>query len=113
MDSTFYMNEHVVEHAVVSRLLSYLSCDTIGFKNRIKLASDILTDCARNKGEQWCCYKPVQWNIKGWFDIFNDFSDHVTLIQLIDTSGSINHAVIITISWIYDSNYKRVLPLII
>ena len=41
---------------------------------------------------------------------FNDISDHVTLVQLIDTSGNFNHAVIIIGCWIYDSNYKRALP---
>ena len=84
MDSTFYMNEHVVEHAVVSQLSSYLSCDTVGFKNRINFDCDILTDTVINKGEQWCRYSIFQWNIKGSFDIFNHISYHVTLVQLIE-----------------------------
>ena len=31
----FYANEHVVEHAVLSQILSSLSCDTVGYLNRI------------------------------------------------------------------------------
>ena len=46
----FAVNEHVAEHAFVSRLSSYLSCDTMGFMNRIKFASDILTYHVRNTG---------------------------------------------------------------
>ena len=42
-------NEHVAEHAVVYQLSSSLSCDTVGFKNRIKFFSDILKDIVRNK----------------------------------------------------------------
>ena len=55
----------------------------------------------------------VQWKNKGSFDIFNDISDHVTLVQLIDTAGNDNRAVSITGYWIYDYNYKRALPLMI
>ena len=48
----FAENENFAENAVVSQLSSYLSCDTVGFMNRINIFSDILTDCVRNKGEQ-------------------------------------------------------------
>ena len=44
----FDANENVAKHAVVSRLSSQLSCDTVCFVNRIKFASDILIDCAIN-----------------------------------------------------------------
>ena len=43
---------------------------------------------------------------------FNDISEHVALVQVIDTSVNVNHAVSITGFWIYDSNYKRGLNLI-
>ena len=36
----------------------------------------------------------------------------MTLVQLLDTDGNVNHAVIIIGYWIYDSNYKIELPLI-
>ena len=42
-------NYHVAEHDVVSQISSYLSCDTVGFINRIKFYRDILTDRVRNK----------------------------------------------------------------
>ena len=48
----------------------------------------------------------------GEYYIFNDISDHVTLVQLVETSVNVNHAVSITGCWIYGSNYKISLPLI-
>ena len=48
----------------------------------------------------------------GEYYIFNYISDHVTLVQLVETSVNVNHAVSITGCWIYDSNYKISLPLI-
>ena len=62
----------------------------------IKFARDVITDHVRNKGEKRCRYKIFQWRIKGSFDIFNDISDHIMLIQLRDTSGNFNHVVSIT-----------------
>ena len=58
----------------------------------------------RNKGEQLYHYKLVQWKSKGSFDIFNNISDHVKLVQLRDNNDNVNHAVIIKVSWIYDYN---------
>ena len=49
---------------------------------------------------------------KSGFDILNDISDHVMLVQPIDTDSTVNHVVSIIRCWIYDYNYKRALPLI-
>ena len=46
----FDVNEYVAEHAVLSQLSSSLSCDTVGFINKIKFSSDIVTDRVINKG---------------------------------------------------------------
>ena len=48
----------------------------------------------------------------GEFDISNDISNHVVLVQLIVTAVNVNHVVSITGCRIYDSNYKIALPLI-
>ena len=78
----------------------------------IKFSSDILTECVRNTGEEWCLYKLVQWKNKVSFDIFNYISYHVKLLQLRYTAGNVNQSVIITEYWIYYSNYNIPLPLI-
>ena len=41
---------------------------------------------------------------RGQFDILNDISEHLTLVQIMDTTGNVNHAFSITGCWIYDSN---------
>ena len=94
MDSDIFdTNEHVAEHYVLSLLSSSLSCGTVGYMNRIKFASDILTYPVRNKGNKRCHHKIVQWKNKGLFDILNDVSDHVTLFQQEDSAGNVNHSV--------------------
>ena len=40
----------------------------------------------------------------GKFGILNHISDHVTLVQLIDTISNVNNAVSINGYWIYDYN---------
>ena len=69
-----------------------------------------MTDRVREEDNQNIRYKMFKLKT-GEFDILNDISDHVTLVQLIETAGNVNHAVSIIRCWIYDSNYKRELPL--
>ena len=38
-------------------------------------------------------------------------SANVTLVQLIDSLGNVNHAISVVGSWIFDSNYERALVL--
>ena len=68
---------------------------------------------AQKKVEQHLNYMIKQWEIKGSFDILNYITEHVTLFQLVDTVGDVNHAVIISGNWIFDSNYNKSLPLAI
>ena len=57
------------------------------------------------KGEQHLIYnlKICQKNYA--FDILNKISEYVTLVQLMDSLGNINHDIIIVGYWIFDSNY--------
>ena len=43
------------------------------------------------------------------FDILNDISEYVTLVQLMDSLGNLNHAISMIGYWIFDSNYKKAL----
>ena len=47
----------------------------------------------KNKGEQRCQYKLKHWKSKGLFDILHCVSENVTLVQLRDSYGNVNHAV--------------------
>ena len=79
--------------------------------DRIRFFNKIIIDCVREEGYQNICYNMVKQKT-GEFDILYDIRDHVTLVQLVYTSGNVNHAVSIIGCWIYDSNYKIELPLI-
>ena len=65
----------------------------------------------RQKGEQCLRYNLKIWNKKGDFDKLNDISENVTLEQLMDTLGNVNHAISIVRSWIFDSGYEISLSL--
>ena len=48
-----------------------------------------------------------EWENKGAFDILNEISKNVTLVQLIDSLGHVNCDISIVGYWIFDSNYKQ------
>ena len=45
------------------------------------------------------------------FDILNDISENVTLVQLMDSLVNMNHVINIVGHWIFDSNYKKAICL--
>ena len=49
---------------------------------------------------------------RGEFDILNEISDHVALVQLVGTASNANHDLSINVRWICDPKYKRALTLI-
>ena len=61
------------------------------------------------KGEQKLQQNLNIWNQDDAFDILNDISEDVTLVQLMDSLGNVNHAISILGHWIFDSNYEKVL----
>ena len=63
------------------------------------------------KGEPKVHYSLVKYNKKGSYDIMKYISEHVTLVQLMDYLGNVNHAISVVGYWIFDSNYKKSLVL--
>ena len=60
------------------------------------------------------CEQNIKYNLTIWkkndgFDILNDISEDVTLVQLMDSLGNVNHDISIVGYWIFDSKYKKVL----
>ena len=43
----------------------------------------------------------------GPFDIFNNISENVTLMQLMDSLGNVIHALSVVVRWIFYSNYEN------
>ena len=69
-----------------------------------------MLDQARNKGDHHLHWNINKCKIKGTFDIINNISEHITLVQLMDTVGIVNHTVSIDGNWIFDSNDDKELP---
>ena len=56
-------------------------------------------------------YSLVKYKKKGYYDIMIDISENVTLVQLMDSLGNVNHDISVVGYWIFDSNYKKALVL--
>ena len=55
----------------------------------------------RHKGEQRLRYNLEKWKNNSDFDILNDIVENVTLVQLMDTLGNVNHDTSIVGYWIF------------
>ena len=79
--------------------------------NRIDFANEIMLKRKINKGESRVHYKLIKYKKMGDYKIISDISANVTLVQLMDSLGNVNQAIIVVGSWIFDSNYERALVL--
>ena len=89
----------------ISSSLTYEILDGVMFSN------EILSDKKRRTGDQNLRYKLEQWKKIDTFDILNNISEYVTLMQLMDSLVNVNHAVSVVGKCIFDLNYKKSLPL--
>ena len=54
-------------------------------------------------------YSLRKYKQKGYYDILKDISEQVKLVQLMDSLGNVNHAIIVVGYRLFGSNYKRAL----
>ena len=59
------------------------------------------------KGEPKVNYSLVKYKKKGSYDILKYISERVTLVQLMDYLGNVNHAISVFGYWVFQSNYKK------
>ena len=82
-----------------------------GYSDRVSFANNIIICKIRKK-----CGYHYRNNIKKgrkWGHLtLSIISEHVTLLQLLDTVGSVNHALSIFVFWVYDLNHKKGIPLV-
>ena len=79
--------------------------------NRIDFANTILKNENRIKGKPKVHYILRKYKKKSSYNILTDISEHVNLVQLMDSLGNVNHTIHVVGYWIFDSNYKRALVL--
>ena len=65
----------------------------------------------KNEVAQKMYYSLSKYKNMGCFDILTDISEHVTLLQLMDSLGNMNNSISVVGWWIFDSNYEKVLVL--
>ena len=58
------------------------------------------------KGEPKVHYILRKYKNKGSYEIMTDISENVTLVQLMNYLGNVNHAISVVGYWIFESNYK-------
>ena len=78
--------------------------------NRIDSENDILKK-KRKEGETKVHYNLIKYKNKGLYKILEDISENVTIVQLMDSLGNVNHAISVVGYWIFDSNLKKALVL--
>ena len=71
---------------------------------RIDFANAILKSGKNIKGEPKVYYNLVKYKKKRSYDITTYISENVTLVQLIDYLGNLNHSISVVGYWIFDSN---------
>ena len=79
--------------------------------NRNDFANAILKNEKNMKGKPRVYYSLSKYKNMGSYDILKDISERVTLVQLMDSLGNINHAISVDVYWMFDSNYKKSLVL--
>ena len=60
--------------------------------NRIDFVSDILKNKTKNRGEAKFHYNLIKYKKKVHYKILEDISENITLVQLMDSLGNVNHA---------------------
>ena len=63
------------------------------FKSRIDFSNTIMKNRRKIKGEQNLQYNLTIWRKNDDFDILNDISEYVNLLQLLDSLGNVNNAI--------------------
>ena len=70
--------------------------------NRIDFTNDILKGKNINKVETKVHYSLIKYNKKGLYKILEYSSENVTLVQLMDSLGNMNHAISVVRYWIFE-----------
>ena len=69
--------------------------------NRIDFATDIMLNRKINKGETRVHYKLIKYKKMGEYKVLEDISADLTLVQLMDSLGNVNHAISVVVSLIF------------
>ena len=97
--------------SLVNEIEESLTLQTEKIYSRIHFSDYIMKNRRKNKVVQNLQYNLNILKKSDAFDILNDISEDVTLVQLMGSLGNVNNAISILGYWIFDSNYKKALCL--
>ena len=80
-----YIFENRAAHSLVNSIGESFTLKTEKFNNTIHFANDIMKNRRKKKGEQNLRFNLTIWKKNDAFDILNDISEDVTLVQLTDS----------------------------
>ena len=106
------IGDNMAVPALVNIFEASLTLRTKICKNIIHFTNTIMKNRRQIKGEQNLKYNMTIQKKNDDCDILNDIIESVTLVQLMDLLGNVNHYIIIVGYWIFDSKYKKRLFLI-
>ena len=89
--SAFVSNKHYKAAAAIFLRIKESLKSEVG--NRIDFANEIMLNRKRNKVETRVHYKLMKYKKVGEYKILEDISANVTLVQLMDSLGNVNHAI--------------------
>ena len=92
----------VAANTISKIISSSLTDDVHAINYIIKFANSIMIYKERKFGKQHLRYKLETWKKTGTFDMMNNISENITLVQLMDSLGNADHAVSVVGNWIFD-----------
>ena len=101
----------VAEYDIVKRIDEPLNLIKTACLARIRFAKYVMTDKAWKKVTHILKNSFKQWNNIRKFDILNNISEYITLVQLKYFIVNVNHSVSVVGDWIVYSNFENILTL--
>ena len=105
------INYNMYVLALVNIIEESLTLEKENCKNKIHFANSIMSNRREIKGKQTLRYNLSIWIENDAFDILNDISENIILVQLTDSPGNVNHAISIVGHCIFEYNYMKALCL--
>ena len=107
------IGDQSVELAVSSRIQTSLEVVPSEYPTRMDYAKDVMNShkSTRSHGEPRLKYRVEEYTVWDNYDLFQNVSNHVTLVQMQDTSGSLSHCISVAGKWLFDANVERTMPM--
>ena len=105
--SAFYSINQIKYANAISKRIEESLTSQVSLSNHIDFSNAVLKNQKIVKVEQKLYYNMKKYEQKVSFNILNEISKHVTLVQLMYYIGNANHAISVVGSWIFELNHEK------